>query len=246
MNLILIEPAELDGAGRATIDGARAAHAIDVLRVRPGHLVRVGIVDGPIGEGQVERVAPHAVTLSCTFTVEPPRPAVDLLLAVPRPKVLKRLWAQVAALGVGRIVLTNAARVERNYFDAQALDPRIYRPLIIEGLQQARDTHVPQVRIERQFRKFVEDDLDAFFGPGARLLAHPDAASFTVHAALFGRPASRVLVAVGPEGGWNDFEMRLLEARGFVRVSMGQRTLRSDTAVLALLALAHAARAAHA
>jgi len=246
VNLILIERAELDDASRATLGGARAAHAIDVLRARPGHVLRVGIIDGPMGEGQVERVTPHEITLSCAFTAEPPRPAVDLLLALPRPKVLKRLWAQVAALGVDRLVLTNAARVERNYFDAQALDPRIYRPLLIEGLQQARDTHVPQVRIERQFRKFVEDDLDAFFGPGARLLAHPDVASLTVHAALSRRPASRVLLAVGPEGGWNDFELRLLEARGFVCVSMGQRTLRSDTAVIALLALVHSARASHA
>jgi RsmE family RNA methyltransferase len=49
----------------------------------------------------------------------------------------------------------------------------------------------------------------------------------------------RVLLAVGPEGGWNDFEIQLLESHGFQRVGMGSRTLRTDTACIALLALVH-------
>jgi len=49
----------------------------------------------------------------------------------------------------------------------------------------------------------------------------------------------RVLLAVGPEGGWNEFEISLLRSHGFEPVSMGERTLRSDTACVALLALVH-------
>ena len=48
-----------------------------------------------------------------------------------------------------------------------------------------------------------------------------------------------MLLAIGPEGGWNDFELNLLEAHGFTRVGMGARTLRTDTACIALLALVH-------
>ena len=89
---------------------------------------------------------PGETTISCEFQVAAPEPPrVDLLLALPRPKVLKRLWAQIAAVGVGHIVLTNAARVERNYFDTHLLEPEVYRPLLVEGLQQARDTRVPIV-----------------------------------------------------------------------------------------------------
>jgi 16S rRNA (uracil1498-N3)-methyltransferase len=50
----------------------------------------------------------------------------------------------------------------------------------------------------------------------------------------------RVLLAVGPEGGWTGYERRMFERCGFTLVSMGPRTLRSDTACIALLALAHA------
>jgi RsmE family RNA methyltransferase len=166
---------------------------------------------------------------------------VDLLLALPRPKVMRRLWPQLAALGVGRIVLTNAARVERNYFDTHVLDPAFYRPLLIEGLQQAQDTHLPRVSIHRRFRPLVEDELDSLCPPGARLVAHPSGDAPPV-AGAWPRGAARVLLAVGPEGGWDDFELRLLGDRGFRPVSLGARTLRTDTACVALLAALRAGR----
>jgi RsmE family RNA methyltransferase len=164
---------------------------------------------------------------------------------VPRPKVLRRLWAQLAALGVGRLILTNAARVERNYFDSHVLDEQIYRPLLIEGLQQARDTRVPIVSVHRQFRKLVEDELDTLCPQHVRLVADPGDAESPRDAARAAMD-SRVLLAIGPEGGWNAFELELLRARGFERVSIGSRTLRTDTACVALLSLVHDGLAARA
>lgn len=197
------------------------------------------MIDGPLGAGTVTSVGDGTVALRCAFdAAAPPRPAVDLLLAPPRPKVMRRLWAQIAALGVGRIMLTNAERVERNYFDTHVLAPETYRPLLIEGLQQARDTRLPAVSIHRQFRVLVEDELDSLLGRGLRVAADP-AATRPVGALVHERRDEPILLAVGPEGGWNDFEMRLLEAHGFVPAGMGARTLRSDTACVALLALVH-------
>ena len=170
----------------------------------------------------------------------PAPPAVDLLLALPRPKVLRRLWAQFAALGVGRIMLTNASRVERHYFDTHVLDASTYRPLLIEGLQQAGDTRLPRVSIHRQFRILVEDELDAMSSDAARLVAHPGSdRSLLTLARESQRP--RVLLAIGPEGGWNDFELDLLRRHRFDVVGLGPRILRTDTACIALLALLHEA-----
>jgi 16S rRNA U1498 N3-methylase RsmE len=136
MNLLLVAPDELDPDGVVRLVDGRARHLLTVLRVTPGARVRVGLVDGPVGQGVVVGSNDRTVTLRCSLDGEPlARPPVDLLLALPRPKVLKRLWAQLAALGVGRIVLTNAARVERDYFDTHVLDPATWRPLLIEGLQ---------------------------------------------------------------------------------------------------------------
>jgi RsmE family RNA methyltransferase len=189
----------------------------------------------------VKSVADGTVALQCTLeTFIPPRPDVDLLLALPRPKVMRRLWAQIAALGVGQIILTNAERVERNYFDAHVLAPERYLPLLTDGLQQARDTRRPVVSIHRRFKVLIEDDLDALFGPGLRLVADP-AAKRSAGETVRANAGGRILLAIGPEGGWNGFETALLESHGFQPIGMGPRTLRTDTACVALLALVNEA-----
>jgi RsmE family RNA methyltransferase len=235
-------PRERDRITGSTPPDSRADHLIEVLHTAIGQTVRVGIIDGPLGTATVTAIADDAVTLRCRFAERPPeRPSIDLLLALPRPKVLRRLWAQLAAIGVGRIILTNAERVERNYFDTHILSPEVYRPLLLEGLQQARDTLVPLVSIHRRFRVLVEDELDALSPETTRLVADPRG-TLRIGEAPMPPDARRVLLAVGPEGGWNDFELERLGARGFQLASMGARTLRTDTACIALLGILYGLR----
>ena len=294
MNLILLEPGEVSPDGRARLADRRAAHIVTVLRGTAGREIRVGVVDGPMGTATVLETDASApgVELQCVFDrVVPERPPVDVLLALPRPKVMRRLWTQLSAIGVGRIMISNAERVERNYFDTHVLAPQHVRPQLVDGLQQARDTRLPIVTIHRQFRVLIEDELDTLVGDAVRLVAHPTA-SPSMHASVrsalsggSGAPAlardppyisrhevgrvsgqqrvpapanhtdeqapgrgdapvprtvqRRLLVAVGPEGGWNDFELRLPQAHRFQMLGMGTRTLRADTACVALLTLAH-------
>ncbi len=239
MNLILLDPGEVGTDGTVRLSGVRARHLVTVLKVAPGHIVRVGVLEGASGVATVTSLADGAVELSCRLeTMVPPRPPVDVLLALPRPKVMRRLWAQLAALGVGQIVLTNAARVERDYFDTHVVTPECYRPLLVEGLQQARDTRLPQVSIHKQFKPLIEDRLDSLFDGGLRLVADPRRET-PLTEVVRQHADERVLLAIGPEGGWNDFELNLLDAHGFQAVGMGPRTLRSDTACIALLALVH-------
>jgi RsmE family RNA methyltransferase len=241
VNLILIEPDDVGPDGRTVLTGVRARHVTTVLGAEPGRDVRVGLVDGALGVGVVEECSIERVTLTCRFDgPTPKRPAVDLLLALPRPKVMQRLWAQLSALGVGRIILTNAERVERHYFDTHVLARETYRPRLIEGLQQARDTRVPEVTVHKQFRVLVEDELDGLSTARLRLVAQPGGAA-SPREVIAGVPEPRVLLAVGPEGGWNAFELRLLESQGFTPISLGSRTLRTDTATVALLAIVHEA-----
>ncbi len=162
MNVILLERAELDDGGVARLSGLRARHIREVLKAAVAQQIRVGVVDGPMGVATITSLAGDSATLQCALDAfVPVLPSVDLLLALPRPKVLRRLWAQIAALGVGRILLTNAERVERQYFDTHLLAPDGYRPLLIEGLQQARDTRLPQVTVHRQLKVLIEDLLDS-------------------------------------------------------------------------------------
>jgi 16S rRNA (uracil1498-N3)-methyltransferase len=242
MNLILLEPEEVAADGKATLIGKRARHVREVLKAAPGEVIHVGVVDGPIGTATVLEDSKQ-LHLSCTLSKEiPPVPRVDLLLAMPRPKVMNRLWPVLASLGVGRILISNAWKTERNYFDTHVLEPEHLREGLIEGLQQARDTRLPQVSVHRQFKKLIEDKLDAFGPYAARLVAHPGAGAFPALAAL--PPAARFLLAVGPEGGWTPFELELLAAHGFESISWGPRALRTDTACAVLLGLVHAGLAA--
>lgn len=235
MNRILLLEHEVGVGGMVCLEDRRARHVLDVLKPAAGETLRVGIVNGPAGTGTVVRAGDGCVTLECRFDDGmPPEPRVDIVLAVPRPKVMRRLWAPLASLGVRRIILTNAEKVERNYFDTHWLEPDVYVPLLIEGLEQAGDTRLPEVQIRRRFRPMVEDELDGLLGPGVRLLGHPDAGEIDAARS----PARQVAVAVGPEGGWTPFEVTALQERGFVPVSLGWRRLRVDTACVALITMA--------
>ena len=240
MNWILFQPSEVSADGRVELSGARAAHIQNVLRAKTGKTLRIGLLNGPLGTGTVEALTASRVVLACEFEENPlPRPSIDLLLAMPRPKVLKRLWAQLAALGVGRIILTNAEKVERFYFDTHVLDPDFYNARLIEGLQQAGDTHLPEVTIVKNLKPFLEQEI--FSRIGTKLLADPSGTQ-NVFQTLEGSRGKfpdigRILLAIGPEGGWTPYELDMFQAHGFERVGMGSRILRTDTACIALVSL---------
>jgi RsmE family RNA methyltransferase len=243
MNLILIQPNEIHSSGRVYLSGDRAEHIRLILKAAPGKTLRIGLLNGPKGSGTVEEIRSKEIILSCIFEAEtPPRPVVDLLLALPRPKVIKRLWAQLAALGIGRIILTNAEKVERFYFDSHVLETDFYTARLIEGLQQVGDTILPDVRIIRQLKPFLEDELDSVFpNIGKRFLADPSGTQNIFQ--CLEKPGEKVpmsekiLLAIGPEGGWTPYELELFAAHRFQLFHAGPRILRTDTACVALLSL---------
>lgn len=237
MNRLLVWAHELDAQGRVRLTGRRAEHLRCVLKVATGDELRAGIIDGP---GAVARVAAVAET-HCDVELRedaqallPAAPTTDLLLALPRPKFLKRLLPQLATLGVRRLYLIAAERVERFYFDTHLLKPEHYLPLVIEGLEQAMDTRLPEVRIVRPHKRFLRHELAPAYAPGHKLLAHPGPRSDAASIPPAGEP---LLVAIGPEGGWTDAEVTGFDALGFARFALGERILRTDMACVAVLTL---------
>lgn len=235
MNLLLLEPSDFAGDGRYRVSGRRAAHAREVLRAEPGRELRVGLLEGPLGRGRVVESTDETLVLDCAFDADaPPRALVDLVLAVPRPKSLVKLWPEIAALGVDRVVLLRTWRVGKPYLTARALDPAVYRPLLREGMMQAKTTREPRVSFEPLFKPWAEDRARDFVGDALALVAHPSASSRLADTRV--GPDRRVVLAVGPEGGLLPYEVEALQRAGFAPVSMGERTLRVETAVVALLA----------
>jgi len=186
-------------------------------------------------------VAPDQVEIAFLPSgTAPPRPLTDLLIALPRPRVLARIFEHVAALGVDRILITNAWKVEKSFFQSGLLSPAGWRPHLLHGLEQAGHTAVPEVFVFDRFKPFAEDRLDGILGAGTRLLAHPQAAGTLWAAPLDG--GARAAVAVGPEGGWIPYEVDALTALGFSEVRVSDRVLRSETACIAALAQIEARR----
>lgn len=235
MNLLLLADDDYLPDGTIRLVGRRCQHARSVLGCAEGSVLRVGRLGGLVGHATVLASAPDELRLAVMLdTPPPPRPSVDLVLAVPRPKVLKRVLSSLASLGVDRIALVNTSRVERSYFDAKALAPDVIREHLFLGLEQARDTRLPKVVVRTRFRPFVEDELDEFFGPGDRLVLHPGAHGGAARPGTgprgieTARGGRRLLLAVGPEGGFVPFELDLLMARGFVPLTLGPRILRVE------------------
>lgn len=234
VNRILFTESEVGKTKIIEVDDSRAVHMLKVLHVELGDTVRVGILDGAIGEAEVVGLDCGRVLLNPIWENVPAASSLNLLLALPRPKVLKRLWAPLASLGLNKIIITNAGKVERNYFDTHWLQPENYQPLLVEGLVQAGDTLMPEVIIRRRFKPFIEDELDVLLPNSTRILAHPHT---NRRFSDIKGDNNQLLLAIGPEGGWNEFELELLKQHNFQSVSAGTRILRTDVACIALLTL---------
>jgi len=235
MNRILFEPSEIVG-DVARFGGVRAEHVLGVLHGEAGQTLKTGVVDGPIGTSvitAIETGAEPMVEVRCSHDEASLGPWVNLILAPPRPRVMKRLLPQLSALGVGKIVLVGAKKVEKDFWGATLLKPENYRPLLIDGLMQAGTSVLPTLELRRNFRKFVREELDMLLPSPARIVAHPYGGASCGWGADSYEPLT---LAIGPEGGWTDDEVALLEEHGFVRQSLGPRILRTDTATVALLA----------
>ena len=261
MNRILFEKSEIRD-GIATFGGERAEHVLNVLHGEVGQTLKTGEIDGPIGTSVITTLTNGeaasspleetglSISVRCTHTEESLRPWVDLILAPPRPRVMKRLLPQLASLGVGRIFLVGAKKVEKDFWGATLLKSENYRPLLIDGLMQAGTSILPTLETRRNFRKFVREELDALWPEAKRIVAHPyggnckivglsdcrNEVQELVNQTIRQSNNQKIILAIGPEGGWTDEEVALLEEYGFSRYSLGLRILRTDTATVALLA----------
>ncbi len=237
MNIILLDKAEIQEDNTVFLEGERAEHLVKVLRVTNGDMVRVGEVCGLLGLGtvfSVKRKFPFAVELHIDLTtLPPPQPRLDIILALPRPIMLKRIFSQATALGIGRFFLINSKRVEKSFWKSNLLRPEEYTVHLRKGLEQAAvDTRLPEVFLYSRFKSFMEDFSRRRAEYQHAVVAHPDG----VHLLSTGisEVSGRIVFAIGPEGGWLDDEVEEFIKQQFYTCSMGERILKVDTAVTAM------------
>jgi 16S rRNA (uracil1498-N3)-methyltransferase len=232
VNLILLFDDDFISESRVRLTGRRLQHVRDVHRAAAGESLTVGVANGRIGRGTITNLSDDALEMDVAFDRDPPSPLpLTLILALPRPKVLNRVIAGAASLGIKGIVLINAWRVEKSYWSSPRLAPENLRAQSILGLEQARDTVLPSIELRRLFRPFVEDELPTIARGTRGLVAHPHAREECPR-----NLREPVTLVIGPEGGFIDAEIASLERIGFTPVSIGERILRVETAVAFLAA----------
>ncbi len=231
MNLLLFEPTDRDQAGRVAVRGRRLQHLRGVLRARPGDRVRVGEIGGAMGSGEILSMDRDSALLApCLDLPPPPKLPLELVLALPRPKMLRRILRTIAECGVPRLHLINSYRVEKSYWQTPALEASPIRDYLLQGLEQARDTILPEVTLHRGFRPFAEDRLPGLCEGRRALAAHPGD-----HPPCPRGLPGPTLLAIGPEGGFIPYEVDKLGEAGCELVSLGPRILRVETAVAHLI-----------
>lgn len=233
MNLILLDPKSILDFGQYALSVRQQAHISTVIKAERGDVLRVGILNGKIGEGMYEppEVDRPGYIHSVNVSLSAPQPLpIILVMALPRPNVLRRTLQNITAMGVKELYFIHSAKVEKSYWQSPVLKTESIRQCLLEGLEQAKDTVMPALSLIPRFRPFVEDQLPALLKGKVGLLAHPYLAKRCPMDIQ--KPC---VLALGPEGGWNEFEVgKWLEA-GMASVHLGDRILKVETVVPVLL-----------
>ncbi|CAA0123710.1 Ribosomal RNA small subunit methyltransferase E [Halioglobus japonicus] len=231
MNLLLFTGADRLDETRIAVHDRRLQHLLQVHRAQPGDTLRVGEINGLMGEAEILQIDDKAAVLAVALDQPPPpKLPLRLILALPRPKMLRRIVRNVAELGVAELHLINSYRVEKSYWQTPALEAATVREYLLQGLEQSRDTRLPAVQYHRRFKPFVEDNLPGLLAGRTALLAHPGE-----HPPCPRNIEGECLLVIGPEGGFIPYEVEKLRDGGCQPVSLGARILRVENAVTSSL-----------
>ena len=231
MNLLLLHDDDFESETRARVTGRRCKHVRRILKKKPGETLLAGRANGLIGTATILELSKEVLVVEASLSDAPPPPLPGVLvLALPRPPVMARAVSAATSLGIKHIVLLHTQRVENTYWGASAMTPDSLHDKLCLGLEQARDTRLPELWLRERFKPFVEDELPQLLNGATGIFADPGA-SVPCPAQL----KAPVVVAIGPEGGFIDFELDKLQEAGMSGVTLGTRALRVETAMTALL-----------
>lgn len=233
MNMILLRQEELADDGSALLTGRRHLHMVNTLGKRVGDRCKVGVRGGCIGTGVVAEQSANSTHLELEkLNAPPPEPLpVKLVMALPRPKTLRKVLRHAGALGVKEFHFFGAYKVERSYWSSPFLEPEFLEAEETLALEQSVDTAPWRVSFHRFFRPFVEDELPQLAANTRFTVCHPAGESgLAPH-----RAGEFHTLCLGPEGGFTDFEIKMLQAADARIVTLGKRILRTETALPFLL-----------
>lgn len=229
MNIVLFNDVDICN-NKIVLSDRRYEHIVNIHRAKVGDSLKVGKINGLIGTAVIDKIDNDSVSLSYELDQKPPK-ALPLVLvaAMSRPPTFKKVLEVATAMGVKEFYFINAKRVEQSYWQSPILHEENYVKHIYLGLEQCVDTVVPKVFFYRGFKDFLVKASELAESKQA-FVAHP-----YVKQAAPRSLESETVLAIGPEGGFIDYEIDRLCECGFQSVHMGDRILRVEHAVSSLL-----------
>jgi 16S rRNA (uracil1498-N3)-methyltransferase len=235
MNIIILTENDQYKKNIYKISNDRFIHIKKILKSEVDDFVEVGLLNGPAGTAKIIAISEAEILLEiCELrTKQKTKPKVDIICALPRPQTLKKVLNTCATMGIDNLYLIRSEKVEKSYFHSPLLKEENYTKYLIEGLSQGKRTDQPKVSIHNRFKVFFEKDFEAIRKNSICLLAHPDTNNYLNKISL--DKQNNIALAIGPEGGWNEFETTLMEEKGFIKFRLSESILRVENAVTAAL-----------
>lgn len=236
MNLLLLLPEDYTGANQARITGRRAEHIRRILTSQVGDTISVGELNGNTGTAKITAIDADIVVLEVPSLLHPP-PAtlpLQLILGLPRPRMLQRLLQAVTTMGVETLHLLQTSRVEKSFWQTPLLQPEAVRAQLLLGLEQGKATQLPDIQVHKRFTPFIEDVLPILAPNSRKCIAHPTPSGQgwrCLAADTAGASPQPTLLAIGPEGGFIAPEVESFVSAGFKPMQLGPRILKVETAV---------------
>lgn len=232
MNLIILFEEDFASEHRVVLSDHRLQHVRCVHRAKIGDTLRVGLLNGKMGEGLIEELNESRLSLHIKLDTAPPPPLpLTLIVALPRPKMIRRILRTTAEMGVKSLYFINSYKVEKSYWQSPALETDTVRGYLIQGLEQSCDTILPTIHLKKRFKPFVEDELTDIIKDSEALLAHPGLGAYCP------QPLNKTAtIAIGPEGGFIPYEVEKMQSIGFKGIHLGKRILRVENAITTLTA----------
>lgn len=226
MNIVLLDSRQTQSDIWTISSKRQLEHLRTHVDVKVGDTLKVGILNGSRFLTEIIDILEHSILLKPVK--EEPIPAklpVTLIVALPRPKVLRRLIMDAVTLGVDKLILIHSYRVDKSYWQTSFLQQLDH--FVTLGLEQAGDTVPPKIEMYKRFKPFVEDVLPSLIDQQSpAYVAHPYSEQKMPFAVE--HPCT---VIIGPEGGFIPYEIDLLIKNGCQAVSLGNRILRTETAI---------------
>ena len=236
MNIIILTPKDKTNENIYLLTDNRANHILNILKSKPKDIIEIGLLNGKKGRAEIIETDKGKVKLKILKLKEQieTKPYIDIICALPRPQTLKKIFTTIATMGVSNLYLIRSNKVEKSFFQSTLLKKENYTKYLLEGLSQGKRTNLPNIFIHKRFKQFIENNFSKNVNGVVKLLADTESKKYLNKLKVENK--EKYIIAIGPEGGWTEYEINFLKQNGFIDIKLSQNILRVETAITAALA----------